>query len=183
MTVSVQIAAVGLYFGTRPKSQPGKTGVAASKFRDALTVKVDTKASIREVIKATQDLINDGNGGDCISFDVLTTGATHSEGSICTITVSYRGTGQYNGTYSITDSSAYRQNIDGNLNPKFVWQTYLFDKDFTQKNTDGTKTIFQVKDRPGFADGDLIVFRCLVIAKSPIEYVVPPTLPNNALTS
>ncbi len=180
MSVNVRLAAVGIFFGTEEGGDPASGGVGGSKFRNAPKVLVDPNARIFDVIQAVRNSIRSGLVKNCIGFQVETTGPTNSTGTINKISATYTSSPRKDygpGQYSITDSSAYRGS-DGYLNPIFAWQTYIFNKDFRQKNTDGTEKLFTVESRPVFEEDDLIIFRCVVILKGSIDYVVPAKLEN-----
>jgi hypothetical protein len=174
-TVNVKLAVVGIFFGTGGTPAPGATGVAATKFADAPSAAIDAAGPLQNLIDAISADAVAGRIQGCKQFGVELTTAKR----IKTIFAEYAGRPKFkNGLYSLSDSS-YVGNED--INPKLAWQYYIYDKNFHQVEADGLNENRTIKDdldpkRRLFHDGDIVIFRCVLIAKGPLTFVPPVDL-------
>jgi hypothetical protein len=138
----VKVAVVGLYFGTIPVGGTIATGkgVLASKFREAPEVDIGDKASPRQICTALSHKIALGLFPLYDKFSVTTSNAGFINKIEVGIPKSFHGLEP--GTYSITDSASMEPGIPSPTGYKIAWQTYFFDRNFDQKNTDGTTKSF-----------------------------------------
>jgi len=172
----IRVAVVGLYFGTipDPATPPTGQGVAGSKFRSAPQIEVGATTTVRKICRDLSFEVASGKFSAYSRFQITPSAA----GFLRKIEV---GIAQpigpvAAGTYSITDSSA----VEDPPGYKFAWQTYFFNENFDQTNTDGTTKSLD-EDR-NFNEGDLLLFRCLVIVgPNPVDVFAPGNIP--ALTS
>jgi hypothetical protein len=73
------------------------------------------------------------------------------------------------GLYALADAEPNDENYSAKY-PFTVWQYYLEDQDgISKSNNNGFIPAFSEKS-PTVADGDRLIFRCVVIAASPGEY-------------
>jgi hypothetical protein len=176
-TVKVKLAVVGIYFGTVPKDPkipPGATGIAASKFRDAPEADVPAASSIKHLADAIKaKVMNDPTSG-CSDFILRLTSTTGME-RITGVGAEYngKGPGGRRGKYFLGDHTPKGDEI---INPKLAWQTYHYDSELRQKQADGFNRNRYVTSDTNFEDGDIIIFRCVLIATAPINFEPAPNL-------
>jgi hypothetical protein len=171
--VDVKLAVVGIYFGTLGTPTQGASGLKGTKFVDAPSAKIDSKAPVSDLVHKIREEVMKGNVPNCNDFGVETT----SIGSIKRIFASYTvgpKMGLNAGLYSVADSTHLGEQI---INPKLAWQFYVHDKDFTQVEANGkTRFITEPQLARPFQNGDIVIFRCVLIAKGALDYKPMPDL-------
>jgi hypothetical protein len=142
--------------------------VAGSKFRDAPAVDVASNASIQLLTEAVSALVA-ARGVPGVNFFAVS--ADGMGKFIKSVSVNHVDPPRKNrppGLYTIVDSS-------DNENPGVLvtaFQTYHYDKDFRQKNTDGFQPGDNFVGPRSFVDGDLVILRAVQILRGPTASIV-----------
>jgi hypothetical protein len=167
-TRNVKLAVVGIYFGTTASVIPGTPGVAGSKFRNAPSASVPARSSIKNLADEIAAQAANARIPNCTGFGVRVTATAPKR--IMQIHADYSAGPKFglaSGRYSLADHTAMPNEL---INPKLAWQTYIFNAAFVPKPgyffNGGSIT-----DDTDFDDGDLVLFRCVLIATNQIDFV------------
>jgi hypothetical protein len=169
--VNVKLAVIGIYFGTVPTGPPaaGASGIAASKYRNAPSASVPSTSSVKHLADQIQAMAAKGEILNCTQFQIDATRDTQPR--IRRISATYTNSPSHDrmpGIYSLADHTPLGMQT---FNPKLAWQCYRYTKDFVQVPAYGSGAKQSILDDITFNDGDLILFRCVLIATDHITFV------------